>query len=83
MTPDGTVQPFQPGVGLMAIQFQVPVVPVYIHGLFELFPHTSKWPKPGRVEVTLGQAIEACPDDDYRSFAKRLEENVRRISQGQ
>ena len=39
-TTDGTMQPFKTGIGLMATRLRVPVVPIHIAGLFEIYPPT-------------------------------------------
>ena len=40
-TPDGTLQPFRAGVGLLLAHVPVPVVPVVIEGAYEAWPGTS------------------------------------------
>jgi long-chain acyl-CoA synthetase len=57
-TPDGKMQPFRPGIGMMAIRLGVPVVPVYINGLFEIYSVHDSWPKRGPVGVSFGQPHE-------------------------
>src|SRR5690606_41177263 len=44
-TPDGTMRPFKPGIGLMAVRLQLEVVPVYLDGLFEVLSLHERWPK--------------------------------------
>ncbi|MGH9389769.1 MAG: AMP-binding protein, partial [Vicinamibacteria bacterium] len=48
-TPDGTIHPFRPGVGVMAVRLGIPVVPIHIQGLYEVFPLDASWPRPGGV----------------------------------
>jgi len=36
----------------------VPIVPVTIRGTFELLPKTTLAPRPGRVDVILGEPID-------------------------
>lgn len=53
----GEMLPFRPGVGILAVELRVPIVPVYIRGTHECFPPGSVFPKPGRVEVNFGKPI--------------------------
>jgi long-chain acyl-CoA synthetase len=58
LTPDGKVQPFKPGLGVLLEHFDVPLVPVFIHGTFEAMPSGARWPHRHRVEVTFGRAVD-------------------------
>src|SRR5437667_5496369 len=48
-TDNGKIQPFRPGIGMMAIRLQVPIVPIRISGLFEIYSVHDSWPKRGPV----------------------------------
>ena len=54
---DGRLQPFKKGPFVLAIAAQVPVVPVYCDGTFELMPKGSWSPKPGTVTLRVGEPI--------------------------
>jgi 1-acyl-sn-glycerol-3-phosphate acyltransferase len=54
---DGVLQPFKKGAFVLAIEAQVPVVPVYIAGARELMPKGGIVPDPGPVEVRIGTPI--------------------------
>jgi long-chain acyl-CoA synthetase len=58
LSPDGRVQPFKPGLGLLLSQFRIPVVPVLIQGTFEAMPAGSRWPRSHQVNVTYGHATD-------------------------
>jgi long-chain acyl-CoA synthetase len=58
LSPDGHVQPFKPGLGLLLSQFRIPVVPVLIEGTFEAMPTGSRWPRSHQVNVTYGHATD-------------------------
>jgi long-chain acyl-CoA synthetase len=75
----GELLPFQPGVGLMARRLGVPVVPVRIEGLWELFPADASWPKSGRVRLAFGEPIIPRPNETYESIASRAETAVRAL----
>jgi 1-acyl-sn-glycerol-3-phosphate acyltransferase len=53
----GRLLPFKKGPFVLAIAGQVPVVPVYISGAFELMPRLASWPRPGVVTLHIGEEI--------------------------
>ena len=53
----GRLLPFKKGPFVLAIAGQVPVVPVYISGAFELMPRLASWPRPGEVTLHIGEEI--------------------------
>ncbi len=70
---DGRLQPFEPGIGLLAQESEVPVQPIVIEGLK---PQGTKWPARGAVSVRLGTPLTMEPGEEPQSFAKRLEAAV-------
>ena len=62
-TPDGRLQEFKPGMFKIAMKAGVPIVPVTIRGTFQLLPKTTLVPKPGRVDVFIGEPIETAGAD--------------------
>jgi long-chain acyl-CoA synthetase len=54
---DGTLLPFQQGLGIMVRDLGIPVVPVKIAGLERVFPRGAVWPKRGTVRVTFGSPL--------------------------
>ena len=63
-TPDGRLQDFKPGLFKIALKAGVPVVPVAIRGTFALLPKTTLAPRPGRVDVYIGEPIDTAGLDD-------------------
>jgi long-chain acyl-CoA synthetase len=53
----GELLPFKGGIGLLAQALQVPVVPVAVHGGFEILPKGRSLPRPASVRVVFGEAI--------------------------
>ena len=78
-TPDGRLQPFRPGVGLMALRLRVPVVPTYLEGMFDILSLHDSWPRRGTVGVHFGRAIEV-EGDDYVEMAASVEAAIRSLS---
>ncbi len=56
-TKDGAMGPFRTGIGLLAADLDLPVVPLRIDGLFELKQARKKFARPGAVTVTIGPAV--------------------------
>lgn len=81
MTPDGSLQPFRPGVGMMAAQLRVPVVPISIRGLFELFPPGTGWPKRGTVRVHIGSPLHPTGREDYQGLADQVRQRVLELAE--
>jgi long-chain acyl-CoA synthetase len=53
-SPDGELQTFRRGVGVLLHKIRVPVVPVYISGSFEAWPLTRKWPRLRPIRIAFG-----------------------------
>ena len=56
-SPDGRLQAFLPGVGLILRDFHGSVVPVLIQGAFEALPRGRRVPRPVRIHVRFGAPI--------------------------
>jgi 1-acyl-sn-glycerol-3-phosphate acyltransferase len=57
-SPDGRLYRGKTGVARMALEAQVPIIPVAITGTFEALPYDRKLPKPGRVEIRFGKPLD-------------------------
>jgi long-chain acyl-CoA synthetase len=79
-TPDGRMRAFRPGVGVLAVRLGIPVVPVHIQGLFEVLPVDASWPAPGPVRLRFGAPIRFREGEDFRTAARKVEEEVRRLA---
>jgi long-chain acyl-CoA synthetase len=76
---DGRIKPFKPGVAAMAIHLRVPIVPVYIGGLFEVLPPKATWPKSGRCVLRIGAPVKIGGRMDPVRAAEVLETQVREL----
>ncbi len=56
---DGELHPFKPGFGLIALRVGIPVVPVYIHGTYQVLPKGRIRPRRHPVHVSFGSPIDA------------------------
>jgi long-chain acyl-CoA synthetase len=78
-TLDGNLSPFRAGIGLLATDLNVPVVPVRIDGLFELRRTGKKFSKPGTVQVTIGSAMRFAHGTDPVKIASDLEAQIKSL----
>jgi 1-acyl-sn-glycerol-3-phosphate acyltransferase len=65
---------FKKGFAYIAVDAQVPVVPMYLHGLDRVMPKGSFVPLPGGVMVGMGPPIP--PGNDYNDLVRRAEAAV-------
>jgi long-chain acyl-CoA synthetase len=66
---------FKKGVGIIAKELNIPIVPAAIRGTYDMLPAGVKVPKPAKVDVTFGKPI--YPDGmDYDEIVKKLYEEV-------
>ena len=79
-TRDGKLQAFQPGIGLMAQRLGLPVIPVYIDGLYKLSTMHRMWPKHGEVCVHIGVPIYPEDGGDYLELARKIEQSIRTMA---
>jgi len=79
-TPDGTMRPFKPGIGLMAVRLQLEVVPVYLDGLFEVLSLHERWPKIHPVLVKFGKPLRPSSTDEYDQVASKLQRLIEELA---
>ena len=78
-TPDGALQPAQPGLGLVIAKTLAPVVPMRIFGAYRAFPMGAKSVKPGPVRIVVGEPIHFTETDlngSGRDLYQKLSERV-------
>ncbi len=80
VTKDGKVNPFMSGIGLLATNLNVPVVPIKIEGLFNLARERRYFSRPGTVTVTYGQPVTFPPGTDPAVITQDLETRVRELN---
>ena len=78
-TEDGNISPFRSGIGLLARQLNLPIVPIYLRGLFDLKQHERISARPGHVQVTIGAPLYIAPDQNANEIARELEHRVREL----
>lgn len=79
-TRDGEMKPFMEGIGLLAKQLRVPIVPARIDGLYELKKAGKIFARRGQIKVTIGEAVSFSHGDDPSSITRELENRVESLS---
>ncbi|MDD5383174.1 MAG: lysophospholipid acyltransferase family protein [Candidatus Margulisbacteria bacterium] len=87
---DGSILPFRPGVGVLAVETGVPIVPVYIAGTSKALPTGWIFPRPYPVAVSFGKAIAMEPYiekkrsvqayDVYKEVTEQLRQRIVALS---
>jgi 1-acyl-sn-glycerol-3-phosphate acyltransferase len=78
-TPDGKLQPAQPGLGLVIAKTRAPVVPMRIFGAYAALPYGGSRLRPGPIRIVVGEPVvftEADLQGSGRDLYQRLSERV-------
>ena len=75
-TQDGSVTAFRSGVGLLANNLRVPVLPIRIDGLFEIKKAGKKFAAPGRIRIRIGKPTQFAPQTGEEEIALSLKKMV-------
>jgi long-chain acyl-CoA synthetase len=78
-TADGTMLPFRAGIGLLANNLRIPVVPMHIDGLFEVKQAGKKFAPPGKVRVKIGVPVQFFPGSEPELIARELQKRVEQL----
>ena len=75
-TTDGKMNPFRAGIGLLAENLGIPVLPMRIDGLFEVKQAGKKFAKPRTIRVRIGELMKFPPGTDPQKIAAELQKAV-------
>jgi len=74
----GKMAEFKEGIGIIARETNIPIVPIKIKGLYEVLPVGKSWPKSGNVEIRIGKPITFnkmnSPQEITKILHKKIEE---------
>ena len=87
----GSLQEFRPGVGLIAFEVGVPILPVFIEGAYTALPAGKFLPRRAKIKIRFGeliqsdnyrgrQEVERTRDEIYREIAHDVKTAVRNLS---
>lgn len=75
-TTDGKLRPFRAGVGLLANNLGIPVLPVKIVGLFEVKQAGRKFARPHEITVRIGKLMQFAEGTPPEQIAEQLQRAV-------
>ncbi len=75
-TEDGKLCPFRTGVGLLANNLRIPILPMRIDGLFEIKNAGKKYAAPGKIQVRIGKPMQFPPETNPEEIARALQKAV-------
>jgi 1-acyl-sn-glycerol-3-phosphate acyltransferase len=73
---DGRVHEFKAGIGLLARELRMPVIPIGIRGTGDRLPKGKTLPTPGPVRIRFGAPVTHAATESDQAFADRLREVV-------
>ena len=80
-TADGKTGSFQAGIGLLANNLKIPIVPMRIDGLFELKQAGKHFARPGKIRVSIGAPVTFPPGTSPEEIAQHLQKIVEGLNQ--
>ena len=86
-SPDGKMRPFKRGIGLLALESGVPVVPAYIQGSFQALPKGHAVPKRHPIHIRFGQPISVEPyfrssnGEGHLELSRKITEDIQKAVQ--
>ncbi len=78
-TEDGKIRPFRAGIGLLANNLRIPVVPMRIDGLYELKKAKKRFAWPHKVSVKIAAPVKFEPGSDPKWIARELQKRVEEL----
>ena len=80
-TATGSLERFKAGAVRLALEAQVPILPVTIKGGNRVWPRGRRFPRPGKVVVTYHPLYRAeqCADEETRACARRESERLAEV----
>jgi 1-acyl-sn-glycerol-3-phosphate acyltransferase len=85
-TPDNLLQPAQPGVGLVAVKANVPILPARIFGSFEAMPRHRNQIQRHPIRVVFGptfhvpaECLESKSKEHYATVANLMMEHISKL----
>ena len=78
-TEDGNLNPFRSGVGLLANNLSIPVLPMRIDGLYEIKKAGKRLAAPGRIQVRVGKLVQFPSEKDPAEIAAELQRMVKEL----
>lgn len=81
-SPDGSLQEFRPGVGHLATENGVDVIPMHVRGSHRIMPKGRDIPLPAPATIRIGRPLKVSEGETSRAFAARVEQAVQSLAAG-
>jgi long-chain acyl-CoA synthetase len=75
-TETGEMRPFRSGIGLLATQLNLPVIPMRIDGMFPFREAKKHYVPPGVIQVKIGDPVKFDPEADPEEITRELQKRV-------
>jgi long-chain acyl-CoA synthetase len=86
---DGEIKIFKKGIGILAKEINIDLLPVYIKGSYEAWPRTQRFPKSYPIQIIFGQPCDPTElqkigrklgaKDDYEAIVLGIREKINDI----
>jgi long-chain acyl-CoA synthetase len=73
------MNPFRAGIGLLAGNLGIPVLPMRIDGLFEVKQAGRRFAAPWKISVQIGSPLKFPPGTDPQEIASQLQRAVEEL----
>ncbi len=75
-TTTGEILKFKQGIGVLAVEMKVAIIPIKIENAIKILPRWKKWPSFGRAKIKIGNPI-IVKEDSYIKSTEIIEKAVR------
>jgi 1-acyl-sn-glycerol-3-phosphate acyltransferase len=79
---NGSLQEFKPGVGHLATENRVDVIPMHVRGAHRIMPKGRNLPLPAQATIRIGKPLKVGEGETSRSFSERVERAVHQLAEG-
>ena len=76
---DGRMAPFQSGIGLLAENLGIPIVPMRLDGVWQMKRERRRLAHFGEITVRIGAPVSFTPGTAREEIARRLEAMVKSL----
>ena len=80
-SPSGELGRVRSGAAVLAADVDIPIVPIYVHGLANVMPKGTSAPLPGGTVVDIGRPLQPEPGEDVPVLRARIEKALRELSE--
>lgn len=77
-TTTGEMLKFKQGIGILAVEMKVPIIPLKIENSIKILPRWKKWPSFGKTKIKIGKPI-IIKEDSYLKATEIIEKEVKKL----